>query len=102
MITEFIIKRSRWERGTGQGCLLNPKTKKQCCIGILLSGCGIPDHILQGQLHIEEAEQISPAIGFHLGEFYDINDKETLSEEQREKDLKEKFERAGIPVTFID
>lgn len=105
MLSEFVIKRSRWERGKGLGggVFLNCSTKQQCCVGIFLSACGIPDAALCG-LASDNRLRFSflSRMTRELSPLYAVNDSHHLTDEQRETQLTELFAAKGIAVTFID
>lgn len=113
-VKTFTIKRKRWLRGRGSGCLLDTVSHKQCCLGIYLTACGLPDAALNEALMPneikelsykrnmpkwlspnEEAEESSP-----VGTLAAINDKPSLR--YREDKIREGFAAQGVRVRFVD
>lgn len=78
-----------------------------CCLGILMSKCGVPKSVLAnrgfpGEVAQEYPKQLPP----FLSDFYSTdvlmltNDERSLSEEKREVAIKEAFKDVGIKVRF--
>lgn len=100
-IKEFVIPRDKWYRGFPHGSrLLRPDDGKQCCVGLYLSACGVPDSLLTDR-----------AVGASMGpkwlhwntSLYNVNDDMSLTEEWRESEVARLFKDQGeVVVRFVD
>lgn len=119
MVKEFVIDRSRWDRGTGAGSLLRDSLhRQQCCIGHYLTACGVPDDALLDNGQPEDVGDELPEgttwliRASHSGEGWsdttatgkliEANDDGKLEDEERERRVARVFEQHGIRVTFVD
>lgn len=129
---KLTIDRSKWLRGkdADEGCnsyLLRACDSKQCCVGIYLSALGFTDDELRdkgddGDCLVEApsddedtldefgeswAVQLEkdPRVPEWLAtesDVYSINDDGKLAEDERERQIAERFRRGGVQVTFVD
>lgn len=116
-IKSFIINRKTWLRGEGSqnSYLFREKDGKQCCIGTFLLKCGFSECDLldiQDPSNIKGKETKVPKwlIDFSLSNYtfntgaandlIAINDRKNTKEEEREKEIKERFAEQGIKVKF--
>lgn len=116
-VKEFVVERSIWYRGNHEESSLFTSDGKYCALGFYLKACGIEDE--------EMLDVSSPHFTRHkslpswlVGEYLvdcdsfpnkpsalsekavDINDDDTKSDEEREKELTELFAEQGIKVIF--
>lgn len=133
----FTIDRSRWARGKpehGTSNWLRCTDGAQCCLGLFLSACGVPDDelteigepndVAHDRHHMRketlpgrakwlvccepdpEADEWNDETGFTPSEatcrLIDVNDNETLTEPEREAQVREWFALHGIDVAFVD
>jgi hypothetical protein len=107
-LKSFTIDRKVWLRGeSGRSMLYRPEDGKMCCLGILMSKCGVPKSVLANRAFSDEIAQEYPKqLPPFLSDFYSTdvlmltNDKRYLSEEKREAIIKEAFKEVGIKVRF--
>ena len=116
-VTGFVIDRRIWMRGYRAGQsneLLNlyGGRRQQCCVGIYLSRCGVPDDVLrerqaasdlvhklvprQARWLVYDGDRDNPPLAQEL---YNAND-DPMDEEHREKLVRSLFAKAGITVRF--
>ena len=112
---KFIVKRSNWIRGTGQGELLSDEGK-MCCLGFAVNQiCRIPKRELLGISHpvsvlsnfrnttftkqsdVGSVPDSKPFVDMAI----DVNDNGAISDKTRERLLTKIFRKAGITVTFV-
>lgn len=110
-VSTFVVDESRWLHGEGMetSYLLRPSDRKQCCVGLYLEACGVPQSYLS---FVDSAQNVSftlnlrkqlpPEITSATGllEVYHINDSPDLSEEQRKELLTEYLGDIGIRILF--
>lgn len=118
-VTEFVIDRSKWLPGEVQyelgvkAKLLEPSTGRQCCIGVYLSACGMPDDALLNEgwatavldadhpLHAWfTAQTEAPQSQHRENALAFANDICSLGLAERERRITEEFARGGVTVTF--
>jgi hypothetical protein len=126
MIEKLVIDRATWRVGGFKGArnirygnteLLNKEGMK-CCLGFLATECGYTDKEIYGvvspwelkthdlgdkegyfdKLVSKDHEDFHTDFGAHA---IQLNDHSSLSDEERERDLKELFKKNGIDVEFI-
>lgn len=113
----FTIQRSKWLRGEGntKSSLLRTEDGKQCCLGQVMSQCGVPDNELR---EVGEPSDISDQdieiealcewdLGTRhqhpsIGRMIEINDDEETEEFERESRLCELAQQAGFSLQFVD
>ena len=114
-INDLVIKRSEWLRGKGAGSsylLAKGSERKQCCVGIWFTACGVPDPVIRNRQSHEALEDADldkiitrRTVGVWFEKLYDayhINDDEDVSEYKREMKIKKFFrEELDIKVKFI-
>ncbi len=122
-VSKFVIDRSIWMRGDGNGKLLDSKGQR-CCVGIYLKACGISDtkmlaigtanslvfryrdtrpgeHVPKWLLKSVPAISSDAVTASEDAEkLYSVNDSIGFSEEKREQEVKEHFAKNGIKVSF--
>jgi hypothetical protein len=125
---KFIVDRRMWYRGQGeeQSRLLT-QDGQRCCIGFVASQCGVPDEQLLDTSAIHQSIGIKDfdpkRISFKyrealpvwmsnsdtadfasslLHEAYFVNDKRTISDEDREQRLQAIFAKNGDQIEFIN
>jgi len=119
-VKQFTVKRSSWVRGDMQGSALLKKNGRKCCLGFLGQACGIPniemlgagvpsDVGYVGEDGSWEFDKRWPQALFDSSNFRSNerhlacdNDEESISDKQREKQLKTKFKTIGIKINFVD
>jgi hypothetical protein len=112
-VKSFVIDRSIWLRGeSGKSYLLRSRDGKQCCLGIFAHQCGVPKSALRNngipdtisvewQSHLPHwmfvgIEMIDDGVVLLMRD----NDMPGLSEEERERRIKEGFAKFGVEVSF--
>lgn len=125
---KLVIDRSKWARAYINGPSLLKQRERakggnagahqgaQCCVGIFLSACGVPDDALEGvgvaeNVHHplpKEARWLTTTHGVGYGKrsdvaqaLYTANDDAKISEETRELIIKETFKKQGVEVEFV-
>ena len=119
---KFTVSRKTWLRGTeattlGKSYLLHPDNYKMCCLGFLARACGATDRdILRHHSPrstdvnvISWPEDIKPCVGSLSGmvcnsiltdSIMNVNDDDTLDDNQRETELKRLFAIGNIEIEF--
>lgn len=125
----LVIDRAIWDRGSAQGAHLltvDNGERKQCCVGIYLTACGLSDAALDWNGSVSDLDDldIDSVPGWLWREvdaededsgsnyvrredtnlassLYAINDDSGLPEIERERQVAEKFAQNGINVTFV-
>lgn len=105
LVTKFTIDRTVWWRGGVTALLdMGVGTRRQCCLGIYMTACGVPDHDIancglplstrhaDGWLGVSEI--VKP--------FVDANDVRGLPDHDRERLITAAFAQQGITVEFIN
>jgi hypothetical protein len=109
--TEFVIRRSVWLRGEGpmNSMLLRPSDGKQCCVGIYLSACGVPNEALEHRPNATSVTTVKDLIptwllvsSITVNWLYRRNDAPYLHDGDREAGIQHLFAEAGVKVTFVD
>lgn len=105
-VKTFVVKRSQWLRGTGEGFLRNT-SGMQCCLGFVGRQCGIkakdmrsvemPYNLLDGL----SAKYPTLSKG-SWDEFAKVNDAQDVTDRVREKDLKALAKKRGFRFKFVD
>lgn len=109
----FTVKRSEWYRGKGdEESKLLREDGKRCCIGFVGQQCGFADERLLGISTVARARDngdssVWPAwmlkeLGGEIQEAYTVNDRESITDGEREAQLKEIFKRNGDEIVFVD
>ena len=114
----FTIDVDKWLRGKGSinSYLLRPEDGRQCCIGLYLTACGIPDEVLNlkraaGTISCDLPNDalwlmdssMDGDIDSDIAEiFYYDNDSQQLTESERRTRIRRQFSLAGIQVLFSD
>lgn len=114
---KFTVKRSKWLRGIGpdDSYLYNTESKKMCCLGFFACAVGhtkkqiadvadpyevkntkFPPELV---MKVDDHERINTEICKDLME---INDSTSISDAERESELKTTFRKAKITVSFED
>jgi len=116
MVKEFTVKRSEWLRGEGPDVsyLYRNRDGLRCCLGFLGNACGVSDSQMEGAggPGLVEDKDVWPKslidrAGTH-GHSHDcdkimvLNDREELSDYEREKKLTDAFTVIGIKINFVD
>lgn len=119
---EVVIDRQTWLRGEGHpdSFLYRSGDDKKCCLGFaaLAAGANVDD--IKSMCNFETLHRdkrivisnmmkstsyglafLREATEVHQN-LIDINDHPSMSEEDREKQIKEEFGKAGIEITFIN
>lgn len=107
---EIIIKESQWGRGTGKGMLLNPLTKKKCCLGFVCSQLGFEEIAEMGMPG--DLGELIPGLTYGCGgEWYndtdfsrqaaEFNDSNEITDDERKLWLKILAKDAGYKFTFV-
>ena len=117
-VKRFVINRNVWLRGdANRSRLLDPESRKQCCVGIYLSACGLTDDALEEYAQAEDVTEDGVPDWLFRGEdpaddgparrpspvasiLYSVNDDSALSEEMRESRVAHHFASQGITVEF--
>jgi len=119
MVRDFVIDRSTWERGTGGAQLLRESDRRlQCCIGLYLTACGMPDDALLDQAQPEDVGDEIPegaawlireslasdgwADSCAAGQLIEVNDDPKIEDKEREVYIADVFDQHGIRVSFVD
>ena len=105
----FTVKTESWDRGSGNGLLLNLACGQGCCLGHLMNESGIPAGALHGKdipAHVN--------LGSPEGEFpkwmtdlkwqrlvADVNDNKQTTDEEKMIALTSLFARKRIEVNFV-
>lgn len=126
---KLVIDRAKWQRGSIYGdeaYLLDPESKKMCCLGFLSRACGLGPKTIQGldcpatsELNTKAKEKLmkNPYSSWLFDEdgdfdtaqsddcvkainFNDRNVTESFTERDREKRIKTLFAKHNISVTF--
>lgn len=116
-VTEFVISRKKWLRGEGASAsaLYRREDRKQCCVGIYLSACGVDNETLsKGSaarlLGLSELPKwltetndgmIQDRFSV-IGSLYATNDDRGTPDPDRESRIAELFARNGVTVSFED
>jgi hypothetical protein len=116
-VDSFVVERSKWLRGSPNGCLLNNEGK-MCCLGFYARACGFePEDIrnvnspftlvYQDQFNWDTKLLVSdPHFGRTSSESckdaITTNDSEEIADPEREADLTDTFNQMGVTVTFVD
>lgn len=129
-IKSFTVQRGKWDRGKGDGKLLDPQTKKMCCLGFFCLAAGLkrkqirdfnassdielfPVYSKNYQDHAKRLHKLLPQLVTKQSmdrkltlKIMEENDRECdkngkrVSDEKREKKLTKLFEKMGVEVTF--
>jgi hypothetical protein len=115
---KFTVRRSKWARGRegGDAKLLN-KQGNMCCLGFAacqisripkkkLLNAGTPEEVFKGESFLTDIERYDGEISICDNTLTEtaigINDSLTLTDEDREKQLKALFRKHGVIVKFVD
>lgn len=105
----FTIDRKIWLRGEGydKSWLLRSCDEKMCCIGQYALAKGVDKEALRGIVGLGSiASQYIKNLKFinsnELSRFYFINDREDLTDSEREAKLIDMFLAQGYTVTFMN
>jgi hypothetical protein len=129
-VKKFTVIRKDWYRGKGgdKSCLANT-ADKLCCLGFYAEACGLDRQTIRNlpspdeAVKITKGEQVSTIHNKYVdrksdvvwetilinqyggnskicNQLMDINDNKVLSEDEREKALKQTFSDLGIKVIF--
>jgi len=86
--------------------LLRPSDGKQCCVGIYLSACGVPNEALEHTPNagVIKSQPLVPAwlLSATANWLYRKNDDIHLHDSDREAGIQYLFAEAGVKVTFVD
>lgn len=114
-VTEFTIKRSKWDTGNGEARLLG-ENLKMCCLGFYMKEFGYTDNEILFIGHpsslplspswLQKSAQHLPSVGVKNSNLEDyivrLNDTPNLTKEEREEKIAEIFKIYGITVNFVD
>ncbi len=108
------IKRSKWLRGTGEGCLLDDKGK-MCCLGFLAREAGFSSDEILNKQQPQELSRCILNLSVILSEGMDAlietnicvvlmsnNDDRGIGEAAREEGIKEWGQKIGVDFKFED
>ena len=108
---QFTVYRSRWFRGKGDmySRLLRKRDKKMCCVGFLAEACGFAPKDIEDRPTLAEIKVDVPAEMKNLAQdimnntlIYCTNDRTDMSEEERERALRQQFRQLGIRLIIKD
>ena len=118
---KFEVKRSEWYRGWPLDSALfveeanrikDEPDKKRCCLGFFANACGLyDDQICDRQLPRDVPENVSTNFASQdwnnlksmlIADMINVNDDESLSDEDREEELIVLFSRVGHEIVFVD
>lgn len=113
---KLIIDRARWLRGTGNDSkLLDPMTQKMCCLGFYATACGLKDEDINNHSMPSciAGNKIPDTMKWLIGssQYLDsdaanklarINDRISISEDDREGTIINLFEKHDVQVEFIN
>lgn len=110
----FTVKRSEWYRGKGaEESKLLREDGKRCCIGFVGQQCGLTDERLLYVSSVSKTLDYGEAChkwpkwmlkkwSMEIQEAYTVNDRESITDGEREAQLKEIFKRNGDEIVFVD
>lgn len=119
---KFTIERSKWARGTinQPSLLLSQETQCKCCLGHFATACGIPDSAIKDVMtpySVKIDNNVPADSPFNMmicvlgngcfnnsqlaADLIYLNDSPTISEDEREQKIKEKFAENCIEVEFL-
>lgn len=117
---KFQIDRQRWARGEDTKNLLLDEKNHQCCVGMYLSACGVPNEILANQASASTLAYKGQLPGGAkwlvtdggvpynskvASDLYNVNDHAfqpgPYCENETEKKIKEIFATQGVEVEFV-
>lgn len=109
----FTVKRSEWYRGKGyEESKLLREDGKRCCIGFVGQQCGFTDERLLGISTVARSRYNGDSSAWpawmlkefsgEIQEAYTVNDRESITDGEREAQLKEIFKRNGYEIVFVD
>lgn len=103
------IDRKIWLRGEGptHSSLLRSRDKRQCCIGIYLSACGVPPCQLldRGEPYPGSLPDEADWLGMrdeNALPLFRLNDDEKFDDVYREEKIRDEFIKHGVEVTFVN
>lgn len=114
---KLTIERSKWLRGGGDDAFLLNLDGKMCCLGFLGKVCGYEDSAIR--LYTSPATLSNPELfpqAFNpclndrflinvntklVDELIDVNDSESISEQERENRITELMLSGGVEVIFV-
>ena len=120
---EFAVDRSRWLRGSSTGSVLQDSQGHRCCLGFFMAACGFSADRLFDVGLPEDVEGMSTEgeAGFLVREREDdegyivgvldsavtdrlvgVNDFDSLTDDEREKQIADEFAKHGVRVSFVD
>jgi hypothetical protein len=105
-VSKFVIDRAKWYRGCPVGSLLLRQDGRQCCVGLYLTSCGLPDADLLQRAVAGDVGVLAPK-WLQDAEFdgcllYSVNDNSELTEPEREAEVARLFRELGnVEVEFI-
>lgn len=113
---KLTIELATWDRGNKATSLLNHQTGKKCCLGFFCLQAGMAEHMIVGYARPERAMGIwkdTIAAGkifknlelMRQEDFVSwaifINDNSTISDQERQIQLKKFFAAQGVEVEYI-
>jgi hypothetical protein len=114
---QFTIERAKWLRGETDSWLLRPKDQKMCCLGFFCLAAGIErDRIWMKttpQVLCRDEEQIphelqglvdsmgKPTNSALCTSLIEVNDDNSITDEEREQGIIRLFAKIGHEVTFV-
>lgn len=115
---KFTVKRSEWNRGQVDSCLLRGSDNLKCCLGFYLLSKGFTkDDILYQYFPVDvilfcSENHNDPMVDTLNRKFLtssslalklmQINDNADILDDEREELLKDRLLESGIEVTFVD
>lgn len=105
-LKSFTISRKKWLRGDpNTASLLDPKTGKQCCLGIYLLACGVPKDAIYAVLMpdaVSKTYRLPKWLRTQSGTSTVLaRDNDSLNEPTREQLITQGFATKGIKVRFV-
>ena len=105
----FQVSRSKWLRGEGyeNTFLLREKDGKMCCLGFLAMSLGNSTKRLKNTPSPCEGMNFPKTLSYKNGNtkqcalIQQINDDKSVTDQERERDLKREFSFCGINVEFV-
>ena len=114
----WTIERSKWLRGSTQNSMLLRDDGKMCCIGQVCRQLGLPDFKILDKYDVAfligdlPPEELSPLVSLMeeemqaendwVAEAYRINDRPTIDDATRERELTALARANGHDFVFVD
>jgi hypothetical protein len=109
---KLVIDRTKWLRGEGVGCLLDPEREKMCCLGFemlrlgygteQIHNVGMPISVSYGPANNTWLVESGCRGAADVSRLSQINDNTGLPAVERETKIAEIFARHNIEVEFIN